>query len=97
SALLKMAVSVWHVPGVESLSLDNETTAREVLRIAEDEYGQTSTVLKVTRQKKEQTQRELMVLGQKSVFTFKNGKRASNSKPVWKVWGAFGTKFGAAA
>ncbi len=71
--------------------------ARSVLRLAEEENGRTHTVLKVTRQQLEHTHRDLIVLGRKSLFSFKHGKRASDSKPVWKVWGAFSTKFGAAA
>jgi hypothetical protein len=80
-------------------SLDDPMMMKYVLGIAETENGRTTTILKAAQSQKkgEYLQRDLTVLGQKAAFAFKHGKRTSDNKPVWKIWGSFTTANGAAA
>jgi len=98
SALLKMARAEWMMPDATALSAPDDPQARHALEIVEsDSGGRSETTLRATRQEIKTFQRELTVLGQQANFTFKQGKRALDNKPVWKIWGAFGTTNGAAA
>jgi uncharacterized membrane protein len=91
AALLKMAILRMQTPGIDSSVPLDEPTSRQVLKAAENENGRTDTTLRVTRVKIEPSHRELTVLGQPVDFSFRQGKLVAGGKPVWKIWGAFGT------
>jgi hypothetical protein len=100
AALLKLGASNAEAGRTHSpASLDDPMMMKYVVGIAETENGRTITTLKATQSQKkgEYLQRDLTVLGQKAAFAFKHGKRTSDNKPVWKVWGSFTTANGAAA
>lgn len=78
-----------NVKGPASVDLD---LGRQALKVAEN--YQADITLRATRNKMKSMERELTVLGKTTVFKFKQGKRASNNQPVWKISGAFATEKG---
>jgi hypothetical protein len=97
AALLKMAIVAFQTPGFQGPIASDDPLARSVLKIAENEIGRPDTIMRAVREKTEPKHRELTVLGQKAVLSIRQGKRASDSKPISKAWIAFLTKNGVAA
>jgi hypothetical protein len=92
-----MALTNWQTPNFEALASADDPQVREAIKAVEADYGSRSeTTLKATRHEMKILQRELTVLGQQTVFRFIQGKRALDNKPVWKIWGGFGTTNGLA-
>ncbi len=91
AALLKMAAADWQVVKIKEASLDNPL-GRHVLNLAETENGRTETTMKATRDPTPPRRRELTVLGEPTVFAFRQGKRVADNQRVWKIWGSFGTE-----
>jgi len=98
-AVLKMAGTDWIMPpGAGDDIPADDPQVRQAVKLVESDYGsQSETTLKVTRLELKTFHREITVLGRKTTFTFKQGKRASDNKPVWKIWGGFDTTNGLAA
>ena len=96
SALLKLVGADSREGDKAVATSSDDASRRQALQMAETDGGRFDTSLRSTRQKMEPVQRELMVLGQKSVFEFRQGKQASGKKSVWHVSGAFRTATGLA-